>query len=155
MEINERGELSIDQKKEYAKTLYLQDEYSQKEIADKAGVSEQAMSRWVNDGKWEILRKSITTTKAEQLSLLYDLLDHLNRDGKKALEDDDPATEPNYDAIAKVSKSIERLEKEAGVGEMIQAIIALTKFTQKEDIEAAKVISSWGNLFIQDKIKSA
>jgi DNA-binding XRE family transcriptional regulator len=155
MEINANGELSIDQKKDYAKTLYLRDEYTQKDIAEKVGISEKTMSLWVNENHWEALRKSITVTKAEQLSLLYDIMDHLNREAKKFLEDDDPATNPNYDAIAKVSKSIERLEKDAGVGEMIQAVIELTKFAQKEDLGAAKVIEHWGYLFIQDKMKTA
>ena len=155
MEINEHGELSIDQKKDYAKSLFLRDEFTQKDIADKVGVAEKTMSKWVNDGKWQVLLKSVTTTKAEQLSLLYDIFARLNHDAKVALEDDDPATNPNYDGIAKIAKSIERLEKEAGVGEMIQTGIAVIKFVQKEDVEAAKVVSHWFYIFINDKMKNA
>lgn len=150
-------DLSIAQKKDYAKTLFLKDELSQKQIAEKVDVSEQTMTSWVNDPKenWRALRKSITTTKAEQLSFLYDILAKLTAEGKAALEDDDPATNPDVDGIAKISKSIERLEKDAGIGEMIQTGIALLKYVQNEDIEAAQVINKWFYAFIQDKMKTA
>lgn len=162
MDINASGELSIDQKKDYAKTLYLRDEFTQKQIAERVDVSEQSMCRWVNEGHWEAQRKSVTVTKGEQLALLYDIMDHLTHDLKTILETLDeppeegkPKANPDkiYDAIAKISKSIERLEKDAGIGEIIQAIIALTKFAQHEDLEAAKTIDHWGRLFIQDALK--
>lgn len=147
--------LSIQQKKDYAKVLFLKHNLTQKEIAEEVGVSEVSMSHWVNEGRWENMRKSLTTTKAEQLAFLYDIMAKLTEEGKKALEDDDPDTNPDTDAISKISKSIERLEKDAGVGEMIQTGIAFISFVEKEDIEPAKIISHWFYLFIQDKMQSA
>ena len=146
---------SLQQKKDYAKVLYLKHSLTQKEIAEEVGVSEVSMSHWVNEGKWEAMRKSLTTTKAEQLAFLYDIMARLTEAGKAALEDDDPTTNPDVDGIAKISKSIERLEKDAGVGEMIQTGIAYIAFVEKEDMDAAKIVSHWFYLFIQDKMQTA
>lgn len=141
------------QKKEFAKTLYLKEDLDQKAIARKIGISEQTISKWANEGNWKGMKKSLLTSKQDRLIGLYDQLAWVEKKNKEAIEDDDPETNPNYDAIAKISKSIERLEKDAGVGDMIKTVIALINFVEKEDIEAAKTVSHWGYIFIQDKMK--
>lgn len=44
-------ELSNTQKKEWAKTLYLKENLTQQEIADRVGVSRATVNRWIADGK--------------------------------------------------------------------------------------------------------
>ena len=148
------AELSIDQKKEYAKYLFVRKKLSQKEIANEVGVSEQAMVRWVREGKWEEMRKTLLSTKQEQLALMYQMLELLNKEAIQALSDDDPATKPNADAIRKITKSIHELENQTGIGEMIDTAQALIDFVRHEDIEAAKVINTWFDLFIKDRLNA-
>lgn len=139
--------------REHAKMLFLKG-MKQNEIAQQVGSNPNQINRWANDPKdnWFDQRELLATTKQEQLVMLYKMLGKLTSEGNAALEDDDPDTNPDADKIAKISKSIERLEKDAGIGEMLQTVIALIKFVQKENIEAAKVVSMWGNLFIQEKM---
>lgn len=141
-----------DGQKNHAYTLYINTPMSQKDIADKAGVSQQTMVKWVKEGNWDAQKKSLTTTRAEQLALLYEILAKLNANAKASLEDDDPETNPDSDGIIKIAAAIQKLEKEAGIGEMILTGLALLKFVQKEDLEACKVINKWFYLFIQDKL---
>ena len=60
-------ELTNTQKKEWAKTLYLKENLTQQEIADRVGVSRVSVSNWVRAGKWEEQRVGITLTREEQI----------------------------------------------------------------------------------------
>lgn len=143
------------QKKDYAKILFIRDGLTQKQVANKTGEPERTISSWIKEEQWELQRKALTASKAEQLAFLYDILAKLTEHGKQALEDDDPATNPDTDAIDKISRSIERLEKDGGLGNMIHTGIELLKYVQAEDMEAAKVINKWFYIFIQDKMSAA
>lgn len=44
-------ELTAVQKKEWAKTLYLKDNLTQAEIAERVGVSRPTVNGWINKGK--------------------------------------------------------------------------------------------------------
>ena len=138
--------------KALARDLYLRDIYTQKQICNDIGIAEKTMCDWIKKEKWDDLKNSLVTSKAEQLKALYEQMAYVNKRNKDAIEDDDPATNPIYDDVAKISKSIERLEKEAGISEMLQTGIAFLKYMQNEDTEAAKVISKWFYIFMQDKM---
>jgi len=154
-ETNTNSELSASQKREWAMQLYLRDDLTQKQIAATVGVSENTMSKWVIEGMWEGRRKTLLTTREEIIRDLYEGLSRLNKANKESLEDDDPETEPNYDAVSKMTRAIKNLERETGIGDMIHTARALIDFVRTEDTEAAKVINKWADLFIKDKIKSA
>ncbi|MFV8392755.1 terminase gpP N-terminus-related DNA-binding protein [Flavobacterium sp. LB2P6] len=62
------------QEREYAKSLYISGGITQKEIASRVGVTEKTLANWIKAGKWEVLKKSLLTTKQNQLSELYDQL---------------------------------------------------------------------------------
>ena len=140
------------QKKEWAKELYIRGDLTQKEIAAKVGITEKTMSNWVSDGKWDATRKTLLTTKKNQLELLYEMLDLLNQAGVAALKDNDPKTNPDADKIIKITNAIKKLENSTGIGEMIDTLKELISFTIKEDFEAAQLINKWGDLFIKDRL---
>ena len=53
-------DLSNTQKKEWAKTLYLKENLTQQEIADRVGVARITVNRWIADGKWEEQKVGLT-----------------------------------------------------------------------------------------------
>ncbi|NJN27160.1 MAG: hypothetical protein HC819_14870 [Cyclobacteriaceae bacterium] len=73
--------LTLQQKKDYAKRLYLSgDGMTQAEVAKRAGVSSKSINTWIKKDKWDELRISLLTTKEEQLVSLYRQLDALKKD---------------------------------------------------------------------------
>ena len=145
-------ELANNLKKEWAKELYVSGEHTQKSISEKVKISEQTICKWVKDGKWDKERKTLLATKKEQLLLLYDQLDNLSKQNKIFQEDDDPDTNPNFDAVIKLVNAIKKLETKTGVGEMIDTAKRFIKFVQPENLELAKEITKWFDLFIQDEL---
>ena len=145
------------QKKEWARELYIRGEVTQKEIANKVGASEQAIVRWVKEGEWDAMRKTKLSTKQNQLKMMYDILDGLNKEALRHINDDDPETNPNSDAIIKITNAIHKLEKDTGIGEMIDTATALINFIQKHQPAgegADKVVNKWFDIFIKDKLKT-
>lgn len=147
------ADLSKNKQKEWAFELYMRTDLNQKQIAEKVGTSEQTMVEWVKDGDWK--QKKLTTigTKQQQLQLLYRQMDLTNKKNIEAMEDDDPETNPNYDAISKLSKAIHAIEAQTGIGEMIDTAVNLINFVQKEDPDAAKTISKWFDIFIKEQLQ--
>lgn len=69
------------QQKEYAKYLYTEKTHlTQKEVAEKADVTEKTLKKWIdeNDAEWKKLRKSLMATKATQINNFYTQLENLN-----------------------------------------------------------------------------
>lgn len=72
-------DLTIAQKKEYAGVLYLKDNLTQQEIAEKVGVSRQTLSKWIKAEKWEERKVGITLTREDQISNLHRQVAEINK----------------------------------------------------------------------------
>ena len=59
--------ISRQQQKEFARTLYLRENLTQAEIAERVGVSRQTVIRWMGAEKWDELKASISMTAEEQI----------------------------------------------------------------------------------------
>ena len=66
------------QEKEYAKILYVSENLPQKVIAERTGVNEKTLSKWIEDDGWKKLKRSRLNTKESQLTMFYDQLEWLN-----------------------------------------------------------------------------
>ena len=53
------AELTNEQKKAWAKTLYTRETLTQAEIAERVGVSRVTVNNWIGKGNWEQDRKSV------------------------------------------------------------------------------------------------
>ena len=144
--------LSNDQKKEFAKTLFLHSKMTQKEIACEVDVSENTMTDWKIDGKWELLKTSIVTTDAEQLAQLRKILKRLNEQADEYLNDDDPTTNPDTDGIIKITKAIHYLQTKTGVGQMYETGLAFLTFLQKQSPNLAKQVAPLFHAFIKTNL---
>ena len=68
--------------KDLAKVLFVNDDISQKEIAERINCTEKTVSKWVKEGDWEKLKTSLLVTKDSQLSALYSQLQSVNEEIK-------------------------------------------------------------------------
>src|SRR5699024_4139113 len=103
--------LTLSRKKEYAKTLFLSEvNLNQKMIAERVGVTERTIGNWIKKYGWRDLRRSLITTKQNQISLLYDQLEFINT--TIAEREDKAANSKEADVIIKLTGAIQRLEVE-------------------------------------------
>ena len=102
------------QKYEYASLLYMQ-RVPQKEIADRVGVSQQTLSKWKDDGGWELKRVARTVSR-DQI---------INKTLMKINELLDNEEDFNGDEFAKLSSQLEKIK---GGYTMDDVADILTKF---------------------------
>lgn len=142
-------ELTNTQKKEWAKTLYLKENLTQQEIADRVGVSRVSVSNWVRAGKWEEQRAGITLTREEQVRNLYRQVAEINRAIATRDEGNRFATSQEADIIGKLSKSIRQMETEAGIADVISVLTRFIDFLRPLDLEKAKDVTSLADAYIK------
>lgn len=73
------ADLTNKQKKEWAGMLYLKENLTQQEIAEKVGVSRITVNKWIKAEMWEQRKAGLTLTREEQISLLYQQVAEINR----------------------------------------------------------------------------
>lgn len=112
--------LTRNQQRDYAQHLYLTDsDLSLLDIAKKVGVSEQTLSKWKRDGKWEELRVSLLTSKDAQLARLYRQMDNINKAIESREEDERYANTKECDIMVKLTSAIRNLEAEANISDKL------------------------------------
>lgn len=145
--------MAITKKEErnYAQILYVNENLTAKEIAARVGVTQKTMGRWIKDGKWDQLRKSMLVTKQKMITMMYDQLEALNN----SIAERTPAIPDGKEAdiISKITTSIQRLETEASVAETIEVAKSFINYVREYDLELAKEITEHFDSYIQYKMK--
>ncbi len=149
------AELQINQKKEWAKQLFIENKLNQKLIAEKVGVSEKTLSKWVNEGHWERLRKSLLISKQEQLANLYDQLSEINSHIKKKPEGERFADSKQADIMVKITASIEQLEEETNMADVFEVGKRFISWLQSHDFQKAKEVVDLYDGFIKSCLKQS
>ena len=117
----------LEEKKEFARLLYMQGE-QQKNIADKTGISTVTISRWVKDNGWQEKRAATTITRPELVNKLLLTIDRLIEQVNESADPD--AINSLGDKLAKLSTTIERLDKKASVVDVVEVFMAFSKWLQ-------------------------
>lgn len=144
--------LTNQQKKDWAKLLYTKEQLTQKEIAERVGVSAVTINKWVKDGKWDDLKVSLTITKEEQLKNLYRLLANLNEEIASRDGNNYP-TSAESDTIAKLSNSIKSLEVDTGLSDILAAFKDFLSWLRRTDLAEAQRIVPLFDDFVKTKLK--
>lgn len=142
----------LEDKKDYARLLYMQGE-QQKTIAEKAGVSPQTVTKWVNTGNWSEQRAAQNITRPELVNKLLRTVDKMI-EAVNTSEDPDAANGLG-DKLAKFAATIEKLDKHTSIVDVIEVFMAFDKWLQyqaqfDEDItpELLKTINKYHNQYI-------
>ena len=142
----------LEDKKDYARLLYMQGE-QQKTIAEKAGVSPQTVTKWVNTGNWSEQRAAQNITRPELVNKLLRTVDKMI-EAVNTSEDPDAANGLG-DKLAKFAATIEKLDKHTSIVDVIEVFMAFGKWLQyqpqyDEDItpELLKTINKYHNQYI-------
>lgn len=145
--------LTNKQKKDYAKMLFLRENLTQKEVAEKADVSVVTINKWVNKENWESLKVSITITKEEELKRMYRQLSEINKVIAERKEGTRHASSVEADIISKLSNAISKLETETSVSDIISVSTKFLEWLRPTNLEKAKEIAQYFDAFIKDNLR--
>lgn len=142
--------LTIDQKKEWAFTLYVKERLTQKEIAVKTGVTEATISKWVNTLNWDKHRKSLVTTKNEILHFLYDVL---NKIKDEMTSSDSTGDAKDADKFVKYTSAINYLETDTSIASIVEVSREITSWIESLNPTDALKFGNYIDGFIKEKLK--
>jgi len=145
-------ELTMTQKKAFAKNLFVHENLTQQEIAERVGVSRKTVSKWITAEQWESLKVSITLTREEQLKNLYRQLAEMNK-AISEKEEGRYASPSEADTISKLSNAIAKLETDIGVADIIAVLKKLTAFIRKISLDKAKELTPIFDAFVKDNLR--
>ncbi|MFD2961357.1 MULTISPECIES: YfeC-like transcriptional regulator [Olivibacter] len=145
---------SIQQKKEHAYILYTKEGVTeQKTLAERVGVSKQTINKWVNSENWERQRQSLIVTAESELRRFYMQVTELNDFIMKREEGKRFANSKEADTLVKLSGAIKNLEQDVSLGETMQVLKKFIGLVSKENLNEAKLITKWADIFIKTLLK--
>ena len=146
------AELTSRQKKDFAKSIYLGEELTQEEIAERVGVKRQTVSRWIKEGNWERHKVSITITREEQLKNLYLQLSELNAAINKKPAGERFANAVESDTISKISNAIKKMETDVGLADILSVFKSFVKWLRTYDMVRSKEIVPLLDAYVKSKL---
>ncbi len=145
---------SIKIKKDYAKLLYTVEGVTEgKELAARVGVSQQSISKWKNEGEWELLRASVIVTKESELRRLYMQITELNNHIMSRESGQRFANTKEADTLVKLTSAVRQLETDTSAAEAMEVLKDFVMFIQGEDYQKAKEITNLADAFIKSLLK--
>lgn len=146
------ADLTNAQKKEWAKTLYMRENLTQQEIAERVGVSRVTVSNWVRAGKWEEQKAGLTLTRQEQVANLYRQVAEINRAISARAEGERFPNSKEADILGKLSAAIRNMEQETGIADIISVLTSFIEWLRPFDLEKAKELTRLADAYIKDKL---
>ena len=140
-------------RKDLAKTLYVNGSVTQEEIAAKVGTTRQTVSRWIRDGAWDQVKASYTITPEQILAGLNRQIIEINNKVNSRPEGERFATVAEADTLAKLASSIKKIETDAGIADIVNVGIKFTNWLRQTDLDLAKRFSDLLDAFIKDQLK--
>ena len=147
------ADLTNAQKKEWAKTLYLRENLTQQEIAERVGVSRVTVSNWVRAGKWEEQKAGLTLTRQEQVANLYRQVAEINRAISARAEGERFPNSKEADILGKLSAAIRNMEQETGIADIISVSKQILFWLRKRDPQKAIELSYYFDEFVKEKLR--
>ena len=140
--------ITASQKQDWAKTLYVKENLTQGEIADRVGVSRATVNRWAKTAKWEELKAGIMLTSEQQIAALYRQVSEINR---KILAKPDGARYPDTNEaniLSQITSNIKKLQKDTSLEDVISVLTRFVTFVRAVDLDMAKNIGRLSDAFI-------
>ena len=135
-----------------ARVLFVRENLDQKTIAKRVGVSEQTISKWVNDLGWKKLKNRLLLGKDEELNNMFEQLSALNEHIKNSETRYPDNKTVNIQRM--LTSNIRDLETDLGVADLVESGIRFIKHLQQiGTIEQVYEVSDLWNSFIQSSIK--
>lgn len=146
------ADLTNIQKKEWARLLYLRENLTQQEIADKVGVSRRTVVSWASAGKWEEMKAGLTMTREQQIVNIQRQIAEINQRVLERPQGERFATATESKTIAQLSAAIDKLERDAGLKDLISSATRFLVWLRALDIAKAKEFGLLWDNFIRSTL---
>lgn len=146
------ADLTSQQKREYAQMLFLKENLTQQEIAERVGVSRQTVARWAKEEKWEERKVGITTTREAQIANFYRQIAEINRVISEREEGQRFATPSEADTLGKLAAAVKKMETDVGIADIISVGMRFIGWIRPVDVEKAKEFIRLWDAFIKDSL---
>ena len=141
--------LTADERKEWAKQLYMTEDLSVKDISLKTGVDEADMRLWVKEDSWLGIKKTLLTSREFQLQQLYMLLEKINQ----KMKDSEDVNPKDVDIAVKYTAAIKNLDTGVDVPQIIEVAKLFTTWLRRKDLEFTKKVVTEFDAFIKHRLK--
>jgi DNA-binding XRE family transcriptional regulator len=153
-----KRETTMAMRRDYARMLYLKDNPTQAEIADRVGTSPQTIVKWKADGKWESLKANYVISREETLSRTYaqinqifDSLEEFNLEGGRVTRTIKPS---EADTLSKLAATAKALETELSISIYIDVFIKFGNWLRDADFTLSKKMVELQDAFIKEQLRS-
>ena len=140
-------------KRDIAKSLYINGSYTQEEIAQKVGVTRQTVARWITADSWDDQKAALTITPAQILAGLNRQIVEINNNINQREEGQRFATVAEADTLAKLASAIKKIESDVGIADIVDVGIRFTNWLRPLDLDKAKEFSNLLDAFLKDQLK--
>jgi len=137
---------------ELARALYLSGNTMQKDLAQRVGVTEKTIGRWVQKGEWDKLRKNLLLTREEQMAAMLTELEELNNFIKLKPEGSRFASTKEADIRRKLVRDLRELETRASVAETVNVARAMLAWCRDHDHTQAPLLTALFDLYIRTRL---
>lgn len=144
------AKLNID-KKDIAKTLFVNGDFTQEEIAAKVGTTRQTVSRWAKEGNWDELKASLTITPDQIIAQFHRQIMEINNRIAQRDQGQRFASAAEADALAKLAGAVRKLESDIGVADCVSVAMRFLSWLRPLDTNAAKQFADLLDAFIKDQ----
>ncbi len=141
--------MNSEQMRQWAMSMYLNENRTQAEIAEACGVSRQTIIRWAKADKWDEHKASLTMTREEQIKNLQRQIMEINNGILGREQGKRFATPKEADTIAKLTTAINKLETELGIHEIVSTAQRFIAWLRPVDLELTKTFTRLFDKFIK------
>lgn len=130
-------------KKVMAERMFVEDGMTAKAISEQLNVSEQTLSKWRKDGRWEDRRAEMLAAPHKLRELLMKELKTVAEGGKSEID---------ADALSKINKVIEGLSDRVSVQLVFSVFKEFDNWMADQDPKTAVLFTEWHKQFLLYKM---
>lgn len=140
--------MTSQQKRQWAMSMYIHENRTQEEIADAVGVSRQTIVRWAKADNWQEQKASLTMTTECQIKALKQQIVDINDNIAQREVGKRHATPREADTISKLTNAINKLETDAGIHDVVSVGQRFIAWLRPIDLDQTKKFTQLFDSFI-------
>ncbi len=139
-----KDDLTFNERKAWARLLYTQLGKTCKDTALEVNSDEATLRFWVENDKWDHVKRSLLISKTAQLERLYIGLETLD----KKVREDKEVTTKDIDQTIKYTAAIKNLESDTCITYIIHVAELFTAWLLRKDVDLAHIVTREFDAFV-------